>query len=506
VAAVLTLAVVEPFSSGLGGGGFALVRMDGRLHFLDFRETAPANVDPHKYEGDANATRTRDGATAVAVPGAVAGLFESQKRFGHPSLKRVFDEAIARAHQGFPVDERYRRMAAGRLDQLRADPEAARIFLRSNEVPAIGDVLVQRDLEATLKALQQGPAVFYGGPLGQRIVKFVQAGGGSLTLDDLRAYKVVERDPLVGTYRNHAIVTAPPPSAGGLALLEILGLLDALPAETPWHDPGALHLYVEAMRQAFADRNLVGDPLFVQIPVPALLAPDRLLRLRARITDHALAPDLVVPGALTQTSPAAPLPDGGGNTTHLCVVDKDGNAVSLTTTLNYAFGAAVVVPGTGILLNDEMDDFSRGAGVPNVYGVAGAAANAIGPGRRPVSSMAPTMVFETGLDSPLRLVLGAPGGPRIPTQIAQGLWNFYQWGRDIQGALAAPRLHDQREPDRLLVERFGFDPATLAELRRRGWDVVEQDPWGNAVGIALAPDGVRTGAADPRWLGTALAQ
>ncbi len=523
VATAFTLAVVEPFSSGLGGGGMALLRIGDDVTLLDFREVAPqaATADLFMQGGQPQPKASRDGMLAVAVPGAVAGYLTLHERYGKLSRAAVLAPAIAAAEKGFAVDIRYRHAAKERLTVLRADADANRIFLAKNPrsdlglTPPLGYRIVQPELAATLRALaEDGAAAFYTGEIATRLVADMEARHGLIRIEDLAAYQVRTRAPLLGSYLGYTVATAPPPSAGGTNLLTILNVMEAGHA-LPWHSPNALHLYIEACKRAFADRALIGDPAFTPDLSARLTAKDRgelLARLIAY--DHTATKAADVPPGQGAHLPLASVGRGGSiavespDTTHLSVVDQDGNAVALTTTLNYSFGAGVVARGTGVLLNDHMDDFAMAPGVPNTYGVVGTHANAIAPGKVPVSSMTPTLVFA-GLSTraPIRLVVGSPGGPRIPTTVAQIILNHLGHGADIDTAIAAGRVHHQHLPDVVRVERFALEHATLQALRKLGHTLEELPPWSNANAIAIDPDtGLRTGAADPRGIGVALAQ
>jgi gamma-glutamyltranspeptidase/glutathione hydrolase len=507
VAAAFVLAVVEPYSSGIGGGGFAVVRSGETLAFLDFREVAPARAtrDMFLRDGAAVPELSRDGALSVAVPGAVAGYLALHERFGKLPRAAVLAPAIRAAEEGFTVDERYRSAARVRLELLRADPDANRIFLAGGDVPPPGARIVQKDLAATLRAIAAGGArAFQEGPVGKRLAADMQRRGGLVGAEDLRRYAVTWRAPLVGSYLGHAVATAPLPSSGGTILLTLLNALEKLPPGQPFHDPDALHLYLEASRRAFADRALLGDPAFVPDPTALLVAKGRDLGIGWSATRSSAVP----PGAgtrLAATTTAAPA-TGGDHTTHLCTLDAAGDAVSLTSTVNYYFGAGIVAAGTGVLWNDQMDDFASAPGVPNSYGIVGSQANAIAPGKRPLSSMAPTLVFEGAQPSgPLRMVIGSPGGSRIPTSVAQGIWNHLAYGADVATAIALPRLHHQHLPDAVDVEPFALEPATAGLLLLRGHRLVPQPAFGNVMVIGVDPaTGLRTGAADPRGVGTAV--
>lgn len=535
VATAFALAVVEPYSSGLGGGGFSLIKLDKTLTFLDFRETAPmkASRDMYIKDGKPDPLASRDGVTSVATPGAVAGYLEMHKRYGKLKRADVLAPAIALAKNGFPMNEVYRRDVAWRIEQLRADPEAARVFLVNGENPPIGTVLKQPDMAWTLEQLAaDGAAAFYTGAVAKKLVADMQRRGGLVSARDLAGYKVREHAVLLGSFRGHAIATAPPPSAGGEVLLTLLNIMENLPASNmTWRDPTYLHTYIEASKHAFADRYLIADPRFVRDVTRELTTKERSLELIKSIGERAANAFDVTPGQFAKLpagvipkmplvlkpGEAADMPLTGGSlpdpkksphTTHLSVIDADGNAVSLTATVNYAFGSCVVAAGTGVLWNDEMDDFSVAPGVPNAYGVIGAEANAVSAGKTPVSSMTPSIVFEgPTVDSPIRMVVGSPGGPRISTTVAQIILNYFDLDANIQQAIALGRVHHQHLPDTVMIERLGVEASTIAELERRGHAIKRQETWSNATAIAIDPKtGVRTGAADPRGVGSAMAE
>lgn len=504
VATAFALAVAEPYASGIGGGGFALVRMGEELRFVDFRETAPAKASRDMYLRDGEAVRelSLDGPLAVAVPGAVAGYLDLHARWGKLPREVVLAPSIRLAREGVAIDERYRSFVRHRAPLLRKDPEAARIFLQNGDVPPLGWKLVQPELAKTLEALaESGPAPFYEGAIAKAMVADLAARGGILTEEDLKSYRVRDREPLLGSYRGHAIATAPPPSAGGVIVLSVLNALETLPTDLPWRDPLELHLYIEASKRAFADRRLLGDPDFVDFPLASLISKERARGWVESIGFEATPPE-AIPG------PEAGEFKEGAHTSHLSVVDAEGNAVSLTTTINTPFGAGIVAKGTGVLLNNEMDDFASAPGVPNAYGIVGSEANAIAPGKVPLSSMSPTIVFagETPT-SPVRMVVGSPGGSRIPTTVIQIIVNHLAHGAPVDVAVAAGRIHQQHLPESVFVERLALDAATLGLLRLRGHRIVEGGTWSNATVIAVDPEtGLRTGAADPRGVGTAMAE
>jgi gamma-glutamyltranspeptidase/glutathione hydrolase len=518
VATAFALAVVEPSASGLGGGGFALVRMDEAPRFLDFRETAPAAASETMFlrDGRPAPALSKDGALAAGVPGAVAGYLALLERYGRLPRAKVLAPAIRLAETGFAVDERYRYYASKRLTELSHDEATATLFLRRDTsgvwaAPAWGSVLVQKDLARTLKAIaKQGARGFYGGDVAGALEADMRARGGLVTRADLASYRPVWREPLLGTFRGHALATAPLPSAGGHLVLSMLEASENAPPATPRNELALLTDRLHASRQAYADRVLLGDPAFIMGDV---LGPLRKPgRMSAILNADRIAHTPATPGRGTPLD-SRPGDAGheGENTTHLCVVDADGHAVSLTTTVNYFFGAAVVATGTGVLWNDEMDDFAVAPGAANAWELPGAPANRIAPGKRPLSSMAPTIVFEgADVSTPVRLVVGAPGGARIPVQVAETIDAHLRLGEDVASALATRRLMHPWTPDVVLFEQGALDPSTREALTSKGFRLqedAEHRRWGNASAIAVDPvTGLRTGAADPRGVGTALAQ
>ena len=512
VAAAFTLAVVDPTHSGLGGGGFALIHEaeSGRTSALDFREVAPAGASRDMYLRDSrlDPKLVTDGALAVAVPGAVAGYFAALARAGLKP-KVILAPAIAAARQGFPVTPMYQRIATRRLDCLRSNKEAARIFLRPNsdgvpDVPPIGTLIRQPELARTLQLLaNEGPRAFYKGRLARAIVSAVRDGGGVLTADDLAHYQVTQREPLSGSYRGHRIATMPPPSAGGLTLIQVMGMLELLePAGVSYDDSRSLHLYAEALRRAFVDRaKYLGDPRFAEIPLAMLTSPAHLKEL-AQSIELARA---------TPSSALLPLPGGAAqrekNTTHISIIDRAGNAVALTTTINDGFGSCVVPPGTGILLNDQMDDFAASPWQANLYGLVMGEANAIAPGKRPASSMAPTIFFQKENPRRAMLVVGAAGGSTIPSSVIQIAIHVIDHGMNLTRAIGHGRVHHQFLPDELRVEPYALDPATVKELEAKGHRVERRDPWGDAEAVMEDPRTcLRYAESDPRNEGAPMGQ
>src|SRR5579871_169139 len=484
VAIGYALAVVEPCCGNIGGGGFMLIRLaDGRQSLLDFRETAPAAARPDMYRGEPEASRY--GYRAAAVPGTVAGLDRALTRYGSFSRARAMAPAIALARGGFILDDADIALIDGKAERLARDPEAARLFLHRRA----GERLVQPDLAATLALVAaQGPDAFYRGAVAAKVAA---ASGGALGAADFAAYRVVERAPIGCRYRGYDIVSAPPPSSGGTVLCEMLNVLGGWDlAALPRGSAGEIHLLAEAMRHAYLDRNnALGDPGFVANPLDRLLSPQHAAAIRA-----AVLPDRATPSAaLGWGTP----PHEGAQTTHYSVVDRAGNAVAVTYTINGFFGACVVAPGTGFLLNDEMDDFAADPGTPNMFGLVQGQANAIAPGKRPLSSMTPAIVTRDGA---LRFVLGSPGGPRITTAVLQVLSGLIDHGLTPQQAVEAPRVHHQFLPDTLFVEP-GL-AAAGAELAAMGYLLKEQKPWG-AVELIAADAGRLVGVADPRRPGGA---
>src|SRR6267143_1557816 len=508
VATAFALSVVEPQSSGIGGGGFALIYLarERKIQVIDFREVAPAAATPTMYvqDGKAREDLARVGPLSVAVPGAVRGYVELLKRFGKRPLLEVLGPSIDFATRGFRANRAYVRETEERRDCVAADPEASRIFLRRGRdgelhAPEPGDLLVQPDLARTLKAIAlRGADAFYKGEIARKIAATVQSGGGILTEQDLAAYKVREREPIEGTYRGHRVVSMPPPSSGGMILI---GLLNVLEREDPtaggYKPEPYLHVMVEAEKRLYAHREGWGDPDFN--PSMAQIARQSISKefartLRDSIGDRATPAQQVVAA------------QEGQHTTHISVVDAQGNAVALTTTVNEPFGSCVVAQGTGVVLNDEMDDFAVAPGVMNAFDVRGGTENAPGPGKVPLSSMAPTFVFTPGGE--LRLALGAAGGSTIPTTVAQAIVQVLDYHMPIDRALAAPRLHHNLFPDVIRVEPQGMEASTARALEARGHRI-EYRPraWAKVSGVEVDQQtGWRVGAVDASFDGAGAAQ
>ncbi len=501
VAVGFALAVTHPQAGNLGGGGFMVIRLPERNETvaIDYRETAPQATTRDlllDQAGNYSPEKARDSGLAVGVPGTVAGLALALQKYGsgHFGLADVIAPAVALARDGIPVDDDLAASLPRAAARLGRWPSSARIFLRPDGTPlAAGDRLVQSDLADSLAAIaRDGPRAFYAGPIAERIVAAVRASGGIITGADLESYRAVERTPIAGRYRGHDIVSMPPPSSGGVHLIEMLNVLEPYPmAELGAGSPKALHLMIEAMKRAYADRaEFLGDPDQVEVPVARLISKPHADRLRASI-DPARA------------TPAAALGVGepsheGPNTTHFSIIDRFGNAVANTYTINFTYGLGLVADGTGILLNNEMDDFAAKPGAPNAFGLVGGAANAPAPGKRPLSSMTPTIVTKDGRTV---LITGSPGGSRIITTVLQVIIDVIDFHENIAAAVAAPRIHDQWLPDTVFAEASVPD-TTLQQLGAYGHHVVAGGTWGSANSIHVTPEGLE-GAADPRSRGAA---
>jgi gamma-glutamyltranspeptidase/glutathione hydrolase len=464
VAVGYALAVVYPAAGNLGGGGFMTAQLaDGRKTFLDFREKAPLAATANMYlnkDGQVIKGLSTQGYLAVAVPGSVSGLEYAREKYGTMKRSVLLSPAITLAEKGF-------KLAQGDIDilhtasaDLRRDQASTTIFLNKGQPFQVGELLVQKDLARTLKSISQfGVNGFYKGPVGAAIVKSSQVGGGIMTQADLDQYQTREMVPIECDYRGYHVISAPPPSSGGVILCEMLNILEGYPLkELGFRSARAVHYQIEAMRHAYVDRNsYLGDPDFVTNPVARLTDKAYAEQIRATIDPNkaAVSKDLK-PGIA---------PHEGSNTTHFSIADRWGNAVAVTYTLNDWFGAKVTAAGTGVLLNNEMDDFTVKAGVPNLYGLVQGAANAIAPGKRPLSSMSPTIVTR---DKQPVMVLGTPGGSRIITAVLLTLLNVIDYGMNVQEAVDAPRFHQQWLPDTTSVENFALSPDTQKLLESAG--------------------------------------
>ncbi|WP_414573067.1 gamma-glutamyltransferase [Nostoc sp. CCY 9925] len=522
VATTFAISVVEPFSAGIGGGGFLLMHSQktGEMKALDFRERAPLKATRNMYldaQGKVRPNASIDGYLAVATPGTVAGLYEVHRRYGKLSWQEVVKPAIALAKDGFIIGDAstWRSLQTNQLYQQRIlnNPALREIFTDNSKFYKTGERLVQRDLASTLTAVAKNPQDFYTGKIAKAIAADMAKNGGLITLEDLKAYKPVWRTPVCGNFRQAKICSMPPPSSGGVHLLEILNIIgDTDLKSLGWHHPDAIHLMVEAMKIAYSDRSqYLGDPDFVKVPVQQLISPAyakkrhqeinmQMARPSTEVKPGNLNSEVQIPNSKCLPFPSSPCPRyESPETSHLTVVDEQRNAVSLTFTINLSFGAGVMTPGTGIILNNEMDDFAAAPGVPNAFGLVGNDANSIAPRKTPLSSMTPTIVTE---NNRFRMAAGAPGGSTIITQVLQVILNVLEYKMDVGAAVSVPRIHHQWLPDELRVESWGLDALTLQDLRRRGHNIKETPPWGNGNAIAVTADGTLEGAADPRSEGS----
>ncbi|MCK4343578.1 MAG: gamma-glutamyltransferase [Phycisphaerae bacterium] len=506
VATSLALAVARPHSTGLGGGGFMLAYLakEQRVVVLDFRETAPAGATADRFaklqaQGGDGPSPSIYGGNAIGVPGQLAGLTEILKRFGSLPLKQLAQPALELAQTGFVADEHYLDACTAALADYEKWPQLkqrhARLYetlLGKGTPPKLGDRVKRPDLAEALRLIaKDGPDAFYQGPLGEAVARAAQAAGGTLTRGDLAAYRVREREPIRAVYRDsYEIVSMPPPSSGGVCIAETLNILDAVSLYTKrYFGPEQPHALVEAMKHAFADRaRWLGDPDFADVPVK-------------RLTDYNYAVQLarwIEAGKTLASSSyggvAAPPDDGG--TSHFCVADNNGNIVALTETINGPFGSLVVAEPYGIILNNQMDDFAANPGQPNLYGLIQGEANAVAPGKRPLSSMSPTLVFRVRDAKPV-LVLGASGGPRIITSVVQVILNIVERRRPLDEAISAARFHHQWLPDEVYFDRE--PPRELADmLRENGHQISEQRKTSIVQAIQFLEDGTMVGASDPR--------
>lgn len=495
VAVGFALAVVDPCCGNVGGGGFLTARLaDGRTLFLDFRERAPLAARAAMFQdkdGNVIPGASTDSWNAVATPGTVMGLAEALSRYGTMPLAKVMAPAIRLAREGFVLTPGDAAIMARSADKFARTPEASAIFLKDGRPYAAGETLVQSDLAASLEAIARGgPKAFYRGPLARRVAAASKAGGGLLTARDFARYTVQWDQPVTCGYRGYTVIAPPPPSSGGTTLCEILQVIEGYPlAQWGYGSADATHVMAEAERFAFADRNeSLGDPAFVTNPVAQLISPERAAQIRARIRMDRATPSSEVKGGIPAHE--------GDHTTHYSVLDAAGNAVSVTYTINYLFGSGLIARGTGFFLNNEMDDFTAKPGVPNGFGLVQGAANAIAPGKRPLSSMTPTVVTR---DGKVAMITGSPGGSTIITTVLQSIVNVVDFGMNMQAAVDAPRFHHQWLPDQISFHQGYLTPETRASLEARGHKLVEQPGWGADEAIRIdAETGLIEGANDVR--------
>ncbi|MFC5474668.1 gamma-glutamyltransferase [Paraherbaspirillum soli] len=479
-------AVVNPCCGNIGGGGFMTIHLaDGRDTFINFRETAPAAASANMYldaEGKVISDSSLYGYLAVGVPGTVLGLDSAHRQYGKLTRMQVMQPAIKLARDGFILNRGDTDILDTTIERFKKDPEAARIFLRRDGTPLQpGDRLVQKDLARTLEAIaRRGPDAFYKGAIPKAVERASKNGGGIITAADFAGYKISESAPLSCDYRGYVFVSAPPPSSGGATMCQILNTLEGYDMKAlGYHSAASIHYMSEAMRHAYMDRNtFLGDPAFVKNPLERLLSKSYAASIRDKISaDKATPSSEVQPGMEPHEKP---------ETTHYSIVDKAGNAVSTTYTVNGRFGAVVIAPGTGFFLNDEMDDFTVKVGVKNLYGLVQGATNSIAPGKRPLSSMSPTLVTKDGKTF---MVLGSPGGSRIISITLQTALNVIDYGMTPQEAVDAPRIHHQWLPDEVYYETRGLSPDTLKVLAGMGYKMTEQTPWGAAELIMIGLPG-----------------
>ncbi len=497
VAVGFAMAVTYPDAGNLGGGGFMVIHLakGDRNTTIDYRETAPAAATKTMFldaDGKADPHKSRYSGLAVGVPGTVAGLALAERKYGSGkfTLAQLIAPAIELARNGFTFEGHAADALPHVAKRMAQWPSSRAVFFKNDAPLREGDRLVQRDLARTLRAIaKHGPRGFYRGRIAREIAAAVREAGGIMTANDLAHYRAIERKPIRGTYRGNTIISMPPPSSGGVTLVEMLNILEGFDLPKLGRTPPAFHDLIEAMKRAYADRAVyLGDPAFVKMPLKRLTSKKYAARLRATITAKA------TPAA--DIHAGKPADNEGHNTTHFSVIDRDGNAVSNTYTLNFGYGLGLVAKGTGVLLNNELDDFTAKPGVANAYGLVGYDANLPAPNKRPLSSMTPTIVLKAG--KPV-LVTGSPGGSRIITATLQVIVNVLDFHMGVADAVSAPRLHNQWQPDKTFVEP-GFAPATLDALKARGHNIVPTGAYTDANSIEVTPHGY-VGAADRRTRG-----
>ncbi len=502
VAVGFALAVTHPAAGNLGGGGFMLIRQagNGEVVAIDYREMAPAAAGETMYQnaaGDVIDKASTIGYRASGVPGTVAGLALALEKYGTMPLGRLMAPAIRLAREGVELSYFEGESLKNNSRLLERFPESRRIYLRDGNFYAAGERFVQPELARSLDLIaQKGALEFYQGDIARLIAKDMAANGGTITIDDLKNYRPVVRRPVEGEYRGYKVFSMPPPSSGGVALVEMLNMLEGYPLAR--YGPGSsrtLHLLAEVMKRAFADRaEFLGDADFVRVPVGGLISKSYARQPLTSI-------DPFIAAAAASIGHGDPVPFESTQTTHFSIVDGEGNTVANTYTLNGGYGSGVTIPGTGILMNNEMDDFSSKPGSPNAYGLIHGKANAIEPKKRPLSAMTPTIVVK---DGKLFMVLGSPGGPTIINTVLQTLLNVIDFGMSVQEAVDAPRIHHQWMPDRLVLERVGFSEDVVQALKSKGHAVEVRGLIGDCQAIMIDPKtGTRLGASDPRLDGKA---
>ncbi len=504
VAVQFALAVVNPEAGNIGGGGFMVLRTaDGESVAIDYREKAPLAATRDMYlDEEGNLTdKSVVGHLAVGVPGTVAGMWDAHARFGSMEWADLIEPSV-RLADGFAVRERFLgSLSPSMVEALSAFPASAAQFLpRDGQPPVVGDTLRQPDLAATLRRIRdEGPDGFYAGETANLLVAEMERGGGIITHEDLRAYRAAWRDPISFTYRDHTVISMPPSSSGGATMAEMANILDGYDlGAMQWHGPEMVHLYAEAWRRAYADRNhYLADPDFVEMPLDRMTSPEYATTRSADIDLSKATPSSEVGPGMEEAPPE------GENTTHYSIVDPMGNAVSVTTTINSWYGSKVTVAGAGFVLNNEMDDFAAKPGTPNQFGLVQGENNAVAPGKRMLSAMTPSIVVDA--DGDLRMVTGTPGGSTIITTVFQTISNVLDYGMNVVEAINAPRVHHQHLPDQIFYEPGGLSPEVVATLEAMGHTMVERgDVSGDAQAIVVLPDGTLTAWSDPRRGGRAI--
>ena len=501
VTAAFSLAVTQPRSGNIGGGGFMLISSEknNEVVAIDYREKAPAKAAVDMFldkEGNADSKLSRYSHLAAGVPGTVAGLALALEKYGTISLKEAMAPAIKLAAEGFIVTPRFSDGLKEKQEMLKKWPSSAKIFYKPDGTTyEPGEIFVQKELAATLQRIaDKGAKEFYEGETAELLVAEMAGHGGLITMDDMKNYTPTMRQPVHGSYRGYDIYSMSPPSSGGVHVVQILNILEGYPIAVHGHNSAqTIHLMAEAMKRAYADRSFyLGDADFVEVPLKGLISKDYAAQIRDGIDTRKATPSSTI-------APGKPQPYESNETTHFSIVDKFGNAVSNTYTINFSYGSGIVVEGAGFLLNNEMDDFSAKPGVPNAYGLLGGEANKVEPNKRMLSSMSPTIVKDNGKNF---LVTGSPGGSRIITTTLQVIMNVIDHGLNIQSAIAAPRIHHQWLPDELRIEE-GISPDTIKILQEKGHQVKQQEAMG-AIQSIMVKDGLMYGGADPR-ISTALA-
>jgi len=501
VAVGFALAVTYPFAGNIGGGGFMVIHLkSGTNTTIDYREKAPGNAFKDMYldkNGNFEPKLSLEGTTSSGVPGSVAGLIYALKKYGSMKLKDVIQPAIDLAQNGFPLDYNTAESFKEYLHDFEKYSSSIQKFSKDGKPYKEGDLFKQPDLASTLKEIKEkGDDGFYKGRVADLLVKQVRSLGGYITQKDLEYYKPVERTPITGTYRGYEIVSMPPPSSGGIALIELLNILENYKFNLgEWGSSSYIHKLAEAMKFVFADRTkYLGDPDFVKMPIGELISKQYAKAIFDKITDRAIPAKDILPGNFPGFHEST-------ETTHYSIYDKDGNAVSTTTTLNSAYGSKVVVAGAGFLLNNEMDDFSAKPGVPNQFGLIGSDANSIGPNKRMLSSMTPTIVLK---DNKPFIIIGSPGGSTIITAVLQVIMNCIDFNMNIEQAIVKPRIHEQWLPDEIYYEKYGLSPDVKNNLSKMGYKFGPERSLGLAEGIMIKnSEGIMYGESDPRGPGSA---